>query len=463
MQKFLSLLLVGMVVWTNSAEAATWRVGVAAKEITPTQSLWLCGHIRNRTAEGTLHPLHAKALVIEDEKGNRTAIVTADLIGFTDEMSATISAHVHKRIGLDRERILFNASHTHCGPMLHGYGYAFYGLNMERRADIDKYTHELEDKIVEIVVEAASKLRPADLSYSHDKATFGANRRILKNNRWVDMGVNKEGLADHQVPVLTARAEDGQLIAVLFGYACHNTTLGPGVYRYNGDYAGYAQTAFEKNHPGAVAMFMLGCGADANPVAWNISVPEKAQEFGNDLAAAVDRALAQPQTALTGHLAVAYEIVNLPFAKPRTAAEADEFRKDANPLVQNRGEYLQQYIAKHGSAPQGYPSPLQVIQFGKELSLVALSGETCVGYAMRLEEELDGQRLWVAGYCNDVFGYVPTKQIQKEGGYESMDWYGWTSEFRAGIEDDIIAAAKKLVSQTVEAVAQASKCPASQK
>lgn len=456
------LLLASMVVWSHSAEAATWRVGVAAKEITPTQSLWLCGHIRKHTADGTLHPLHAKALVIEDEKGHRTAIVTADLIGFTDEMSATIAARIHQQIGLDRERILFNASHTHCGPMLHGYGYAFYGLSLERRAAVDEYTHDLEEKIANIVVEAAGQMRPAELSYSHDKATFGANRRVLKGDRWVDMGVNLEGLADHQVPVLSARNEEGQLIAVLFGYACHNTTLGPGVYRYNGDYAGYAQTAIEKNHPGAVALFMLGCGADANPIAWNISVPEKAQAYGNDLAAAVDRALSQPQTSLTGHLAVAYQTVNLPFATPKTVAEIEEFRKDANPIVQNRGEYLQQYIAKHGSAPQAYPSPLQVLQFGKELSLVALSGETCVGYAMRLEEELNSQRLWVAGYCNDVFGYVPTKQIQKEGGYESMDWYGWTSEFQPGIEDTIVAAAKKLISQTVEEV-DASKRPAPQK
>ena len=27
--------------------------------------------------------------------------------------------------------------------------------------------------------------------------------------------------------------------------------------------------------------------------------------------------------------------------------------------------------------------------------------------------------MWVAGYCNDVFGYVPTARILAEGGYES--------------------------------------------
>ncbi len=82
---------------------------------------------------------------------------------------------------------------------------------------------------------------------------------------------------------------------------------------------------------------------------------------------------------------------------------------------------------------------------------MALSGETCVGYALRLREELKGQRIWVAGYCNEVFAYVPTEQILKEGGYEAGASYGWPSPFQAGIEDRIITLAKKLVAQCVQA------------
>ena len=72
-----------------------------------------------------------------------------------------------------------------------------------------------------------------------------------------------DGPVDHDVPVLRIDGADGKLRAVLFGYACHNTTLS--FYQFCGDYAGYAQEYFEKAHPGVTALFMTGCGGDQNP------------------------------------------------------------------------------------------------------------------------------------------------------------------------------------------------------
>ena len=52
-------------------------------------------------------------------------------------------------------------------------------------------------------------------------------------------------------------APDGTLRAVLFGYSCHNTTLGGDFYQVDGDYAGMAQRELEQAHPGATALFMM--------------------------------------------------------------------------------------------------------------------------------------------------------------------------------------------------------------
>ena len=51
----------------------------------------------------------------------------------------------------------------------------------------------------------------------------------------------------------------------MFGYACHNTTLQDTFVQYHGDYAGVAQAVLETRHPGTIALFVAGCGADANP------------------------------------------------------------------------------------------------------------------------------------------------------------------------------------------------------
>ena len=48
-------------------------------------------------------------------------------------------------------------------------------------------------------------------------------------------------------------------------YACHCTTLGGEFNQICADWAGYAQEYVEREHPGAVCLVNIGCGADANP------------------------------------------------------------------------------------------------------------------------------------------------------------------------------------------------------
>ena len=76
--------------------------------------------------------------------------------------------------------------------------------------------------------------------------------------------------------------------------------------------------------------------------------------------------------------------------------------------------------AASGELRSKHPYPVQVLQFGKDLTIVALAGETVVDYSLRLKKEITGNPLWVAGYSNDVFGYVPSVRVQKEGGYEPV-------------------------------------------
>src|SRR5207245_791293 len=105
---------------------------------------------------------------------------------------------------------------------------------------------------------------PANLSFGNGIARYAINRRE-NSARGVKIGVNPKGPSDYDVPVLKITAPDGKLRAVLFGYACHNTTLTGEFYRLSGDYAGFAQIALEQANPGAMALFMMLCGADQNP------------------------------------------------------------------------------------------------------------------------------------------------------------------------------------------------------
>ncbi len=72
---------------------------------------------------------------------------------------------------------------------------------------------------------ALADLRPATLAVGHGSAPFAMNRR-QRTEKGIQFGVNPAGPIDRDVPVLRVAAPDGKLRAVVFGYACHNTTLG---------------------------------------------------------------------------------------------------------------------------------------------------------------------------------------------------------------------------------------------
>jgi hypothetical protein len=59
-----------------------------------------------------------KALALEDAKGTRGLILTADLLGFTAEVGDPICTRIATETQVPRENILLNASHTHTGPGL---------------------------------------------------------------------------------------------------------------------------------------------------------------------------------------------------------------------------------------------------------------------------------------------------------------------------------------------------------
>ena len=79
--------------------------------------------------------------------------------------------------------------------------------------------------------------------------------------------------------------------------------------------------------------------------------------------------------------------------------------------------------------PQSYAAPFSVWQFGSDLSWIGLPEEAVSEYVPLLQETLKDKSLWISGYCNDVSGYLPTRTIMKQGGYETR---GLISDTEAG-------------------------------
>jgi neutral ceramidase len=429
-----TLLLLALPVHAQSR----WKAGAASVVITPQEPIWLAGYgMRTRPSTGVLQDIHAKALVLEDETGVRTVLVTSDLLGFIKELSDPISARVLAKYGIPRERLALNASHTHSGPVIGRMLRPAYPLTPQHEAVIDRYTAHLQDLVVEVIGAAVGNLAPADVSFSQGLAGFAVNRRRV-------MLRNLAGPVDHDVPVLSVRSPDGALRVVVFGYACHNTVLADDV--ISGDYAGFAQEALEKAHPGATAMFVQDCGADANPLPRR-SV-ELARKYGEILAAAVNEVLEGKMRPQAGPLRAAYELLDVPFQEPPSRAEFERRLHDKDVAVQRHAKYMLATLDKDGKLRDRYPYPVQVWQFGTGLTWIILGGEVVVDYSLRFKKQYGWDNVWVAGYSNDVFAYIPSLRILKEGGYEgggAMIPYGQPGPFAEPIEELISGKVDDLV------------------
>ncbi len=424
--KTLRLLALAMLAGASPA-FGQWKAGASQIVITPTEPMYLSG-FANRVviAEGTGMDLRAKTLAIEDAKGTRLVMVTMDLVEVPKQIRDAVAANMKTQFHLPNEALLLNCSHTHCGPELRFSEAEFAELNDSLRKErCLRYNASLIAKITQIIGEALGRLEPVTLSYSHARCGFAMNRR-LKNDKPTGEpylnSPNSDGPVDHDVPVLSVERADKSLIAIVFGYACHNTTLS--IKLWHADYAGHAQKFIEEAHPNTIALFMMGCGGDQN------GYPRFAERFsalhGQSLATAVEAALGTKVRPVNGALRMAYDTTRLDY-QPAPGREELEKRlaipKGSDPgysIFMRDWDRRRLLAMEQGTLRDHYDYPVQVVRFGDDITFVALSGETCVDYSLRLKRELAGPAsVWIAGYCNDVLAYIPSKRVLNEGGYEA--------------------------------------------
>jgi hypothetical protein len=420
------------------AATAAWKAGAVAVDITPGKPVWMAGYSARKTqSEGASSRLYAKALAFDDGSGRKAVLVTTDLLGLTSRVGGEIAAEAQRRYGISRDRLLLNSSHTHCGPVIDDMLAVAYDLTPQQWHDIDEYTAELTTKIIGAIGGALKQMRPVTLTFGHGATDFAANRRLA---------LNPNGPVDHDVPFLRVSDSGGKALALVFGYACHNTTIGAEHCRFDGDYAGYAQAALQDRNPGAIAFFVMGCGADANPKPRGAL--EQAQQNGTKLAEAIGSISAgQP---IRGPLRTAFGIAELRFADPPSKEELLKRLSDPNEFVRRHARLLLRTLGRNGHLDSFYPDPIQVWSFGSDLTLIAMGGEVVVDYALELKRKYGAEKLWVAGYSNDVFGYVPSVRVLHEGGYEgggAMMYYGRTGPFHDSVEAAIYSKIEELMKQ----------------
>jgi len=435
-----------------ATESTKWKAGLAKAIITPEKAVWLAGYGTKRVPDGKLHDLWMKSLALEDAEGKRVVFITSDFQGVPKVMSDRVFEQLEKKYKLGRSQVMLTFSHNHCGPRLGDDLIDYYPVEDEQVKLVEEYTTDMVERCVSMVGDALDNLAPASLEMGEGKTTFAVNRR---NNKEAEVpailaaGKPLAGPVDHAVPVLTVTRESGKPAAILFGYACHPTTLS--FLTWCGDYPGFAQLEIERAHPGALAMFVNTCGGDQNPLPRR-SV-ELCRKYGHMLASAVEEAIKQPLTPVGSGVRTAFELIDLPYLKVVSREELTALQTDTNAIRSRWAARLLKKLAEGAKFEPAYPYPVHAWQLGKEVLMIGLGAETVVDYALRFKKEF-GAGTWVCGYADDMISYIPSRRVWEEGGYEggsNLYEYGRPAFRWAGdIEDRIAASVRKLVKQVRE-------------
>lgn len=437
---FLSFFILQLQAVNDNEEKYTWKIGTGRTVITPNEPTWMAGYSsRTSPSEGKLHDLWAKALLLEDARGNRSLLITMDILGVSKDFSDELRNLINRKYNLNNSQIILSSSHTHSGPVISRALQYIYPMTEQDWKVVDKYTEQLKEKLVELVDQAIKNLQPAHIYTQNGITRFQVNRRNNRENS-ITPTTELKGPNDYAVPVIKIESPDKQLLAVVFGYACHPTTLS--INMFSGDYAGFAQLELEKRYPGVTAMFFQGAGADQNPLPRR-TVP-LAIQYGKQLAATVERVLSEEMPQQESNLITRYSEIDLLIDDPLPTEELQVIAKGSDYQARWANGIISELKTK-GHLIKSYPFPVGYWQIGQQ-KLFILGGESVIAYSVKLKQTY-GEQIFVMSYANDVMGYIPSEVILEEGGYEgdtSQRVYGLPSKWSKSVESKIISELKNI-------------------
>ena len=434
----------------GAADDAAPAVGIAVRDITPEPPIRLAGYAgRDRPADTVDGPLVVQALALKNPSGERFVLAALDNCEVSRAFMQPVLAEFADRFQLGPGEVAVVSSHTHSAPVLDDTLTDMTQPPPADRERIAAYSRRLKSALVEAVGAALADCRPAIMEQGLGRACFAMNRRVYQGEHVV-FGDNPDGPVDWDVPVLRIRDAGGAVRAVLFGYACHGTSVrgGNDWYVVSGEYMAYARRHIENHEPGAIAMFLTGMGADCDPAPRGRLIDAK--RHGLELAGAVMGVLGRPMQRVCGPFRFAYEELYLPLAAPPGRERLEKDARSGDPHVRMRAERHLRLLDAGQPLPETVKLPIAAARFGDDLTFVLMGGEVVVDYSRRLKRLLAADRVWLIGYAYEVPCYIPSARLIKEGGYEadsSLIYYGFYGPLRPAIEAQVVNRVEALVAR----------------
>ncbi|GAA4442691.1 neutral/alkaline non-lysosomal ceramidase N-terminal domain-containing protein [Bremerella cremea] len=425
------------------------QAGAATSNITPPLGEMIVGGWKPIPARHIHDELHARCLVLDDGT-TRIAIVLCDNVGIPAEIFDEAKALIEEATGIPASHQLLAATHTHSATTARGKS------KLIREQEYTSYQKFLVQRIADGVVRATNNLEPAEIGWgSVDEPTEVFNRRwYMKDAAHLTNpfgGIDQvrmnpprgsaaldrpAGPVDPEVSFLSVRSVEGKPIALLANYSLHYVG-GVRSGDVSADYFGYFAKFIAENlnaddqTPAFVGMLSNGTSGDVNNIDFAAKNPprygpyEKMQEVARKVADKVTEA----HKTIEFHRQVPLDaqLTHLPLKARKPTPEMlkhfEQIKAKAkgDPAGHVREQIYAARIENIQKAPDEVSVPLQVLRIG-DLGITAIPFETFTETGLEIKSRSPFDDAFTIELANGSFGYLPTPEQHRLGGYET--WLG---------------------------------------
>lgn len=409
-------------------------------------------------AESVHDPFHARALVLDD--GETTlAMVVVDSLGASPEVLHEAKEIASDRVGLRMDRMLICSTHTHSGPPSN---------TKEGPAPAVAYRKVLVDGLAESIVQAYKALQPAAVgAAAHPLPDEVFNRRwflkpgkmppnpfggldIVKMNppRSPDVLDRPAGPTDPDITVISVQTARRRPLALFANYSLHYVGAVPRGQLsadYFGEFARLMPVRLRADE-NFVAMMSNGTSGDINNIPFNVTRPPRepfeqiriVARKAADTAWFAHRKIEQHRSDVRLGMLERDIVLKHREITPKQLAEARRVAslKDKEEIAR-LPRLAQAYARRTISLAEKEDTvtvKLQAIRIG-DLAVCAIPFETFVEIGLELKERSPFAGTMVVGLANGRYGYLPTPEQHRLGGYET--WLG-TNRVQKDASDIII-------------------------
>lgn len=370
------------------------------------------------------------------EGESAVVLVSLDLLFAGAELAGKIVAACGARFGIGPERVLVLASHTHFAPMLDS--------SKPRLGRTDPTEAARWADVITSAIAAAPVRQATGARVGRGRSDSAVNRRLRW--RWptarrilgkatgdIYLCDNPDGPRDPEIRTCVWQSAEGAPLAAFWSFACHPVFM-PDAETASADYVGVVRERLRQSLGAAElpVIFAPGCMGDVwprSPGPWKTlaRAPQLALYGPHPLQ--YDR----PSWDAWAH-ALAGEVAAIDKRGATTSLEPC-----AAPATMTRLPLAEVFDGRF-STDALHGKAVTVPGVGR---VIALGCEPVSDIAMMVAKPGE----LVLGYEGEVFGYLPTAAMVREGGYEprgSLAYFGLDGVFRPDLDDTIRAFGRKL-------------------